>query len=645
MDILKRVFGKDKPEQGNSPPYTLAQLKAHGFRLTPDEAHRDKLICPHCHVQALDWADRSDYPRDLSILPWLHDKDCLKHATKLPARSGTFKICDKLRQDGSQIRLLHLHARGSSPYIQCTLKAVERTAKPVYHALSYRWGTTDKIRPYFILLNSRVWRVTPNLFHALKALQDEHTPRDLWVDALCINQFDDEEKTQQVKLMAEIYKNSAETQIWLNETPAGGPVAGPTMEHVTFSGDENDNSIIDRFVREHIDFGQDVNGESEALSHMGESCGCCRDQPVFESLKDEHYLGALCLLSQLSADKHLHELPYLRSSEDAVRHCSAWPSILLAVNSIVLSPWFERVWVIQEAVFSPKSVVHIRRFEFPFDMLLKAQNNSEKHKRGCCSTVYLKMPFMQQNIFRMLNEKAAYFKPNVSANCWSLTRTVWRFMGHEATDPRDKVFGVLSLMSDEYRKCIGDLLPNYKFNLCQSYIFAAYFMVSEVWDDRSLRILTLVRKLNCERLGLPSWIPDWSDHDPHWNPKLFCSRSYRASGEITHKPKAHLKFLALGNSAVDRVSKIGPRIQNFQRGRPMLDTIRTWALIASEELSANVYMVGQCDACGSRNCKIPSVSDRQRAFYRTLLCDLIRTRVDPGPIAQLPRATEEDVML
>ncbi|KAL6253076.1 hypothetical protein RBB50_000796 [Rhinocladiella similis] len=641
MGIFKKIFGFDKPAVSAEAPFTVSQLKAHGLILTPGEDHIDKLTCRHCHVEMFNWADRSDYAQELSILPWLHDQDCQKHASKLPLGVGPFKIYDQLKQDGSQIRLLQLHARGPSLQIQCSLRTVDRSAKPVYHALSYCWGTVDGTRPYFIVLNNQTWRITPNLFHALKALQNEDDPRDLWVDALCINQFDDQEKTQQVKLMADIYKDSTVTQIWLNE-PSISVSSVPMGEYVMLAGSEHDSSIIDRYVHRHVDFDQNTTGQSEVLERMGESCGCCRDQPVFETLKDEHYLGAICLLSHLAVDKHLHELPYLRANEHTVTHCSEWPSILLAINAIVLNPWFERVWVIQEAVLSPKSLVHFGRFKFPFDMLLRAQSNSEKHKRNCCSTIFLRMPFMQQNIFKMLNEKAGYFKPNVSEHSISLTRTVWHFMRHQSKDPRDKVFGVLSLMSDEYRKCIGGLLPNYKLNLSQSYTLAANFMIDEVWDGRSLRMLTLVRKSNCRRLGLPSWVPDWSDEDPHWSPRLFFSRSYRASGETTHKPKAHTRFLALGNSGIDRVSKIGPRIQNFQSGKCILETIKTWFRVASELLSASTGTSGQRCECGSTACKVPSPKDRQRAFYRTLLCDLTRTRIVPG-LSHLPRATEEDV--
>jgi len=641
LDLFRKLVHKDKLSNWSHPEYPLAKLKAQGFKFTPNETYPDEITCRYCHHQAFDWAGRSDYPQHSSVLPWLHDESCGKHASKLSAGSYISQAYTSLRGDGSQIRLLELHPRESSPFVRCTLEVVDRSANPQYQALSYRWGNRDGIKPFFILLNGLLWRVTPNLYHALKALQHERDIRCLWVDALAINQFDDEEKTHQVKLMAQIYSHSAETQIWLNESSDSLPLASHAGD-VIFRGGELDASIISNFVHQHVDFSHVIGPPSEALSRIGQSCGCCRDQPVYNSLVDQHYLGALCLLSQLAADAHLHHLPYLRATEQEFIHCSMWTAILLAVNAIVLRPWFQRLWIIQEAVLSPTSVVHFRRFRFPFQILLKAQSNAYKHNKDCCSAVYAKMPFMQQNVFRKLTEKLSYFKADVSANSWSLTRTVWRFMSQDATDSRDKVFGVLSLMSDEYKKWVGNLLPNYKLTLTQAYVLAASFMVTELWDGRSLRMLTLVRKKHTERLGLPSWVPDWSTSDPIWNPRLFFSLSYRASADVYIKPVPCFNFLTLGNCGVDVVRLVGDPITNLQDGRHIVTTIAKWAEIASLYGARGGIAYAPCVFCGKAVCQKQDASHRDEAFYRTLICDLIEFQRVPAD-ATVPRATDENV--
>ena len=61
--------------------------------------------------------------------------------------------------------------------------------------------------------------VTDNLAAALKRLRLSDSSRILWVDAICINQSDCAEKSQQVAQMAAIYANAARVVAWLGEKP------------------------------------------------------------------------------------------------------------------------------------------------------------------------------------------------------------------------------------------------------------------------------------------------------------------------------------------------------------------------------------------------------------------------------------------
>src|SRR2546430_12799183 len=63
--------------------------------------------------------------------------------------------------------------------------------------------------PYTTLFRSLL--ITPNLAKALRLFRPRFgEPILLWADAVCINQKDDEEKIQQMKLMGRIYKRSEE---------------------------------------------------------------------------------------------------------------------------------------------------------------------------------------------------------------------------------------------------------------------------------------------------------------------------------------------------------------------------------------------------------------------------------------------------
>ena len=82
-----------------------------------------------------------------------------------------------------------------------------------YEALSYTWGGTDK--PYEIEINGRRMPVTKNLSLALRHLRYPGRDRILWIDAICINQNNNEERGHQVQQMASIYKKAEQVIVWL----------------------------------------------------------------------------------------------------------------------------------------------------------------------------------------------------------------------------------------------------------------------------------------------------------------------------------------------------------------------------------------------------------------------------------------------
>ncbi|KAE9365706.1 hypothetical protein N431DRAFT_287711, partial [Stipitochalara longipes BDJ] len=86
---------------------------------------------------------------------------------------------------------------------------------PKYMALSYTWGSNEKTGT--TLVNGKSFSVTKNLGHALGSvfpLLEEHDMY-LWVDAICINQEDLDEKAIQIGLMKLIYDNASEVVAWL----------------------------------------------------------------------------------------------------------------------------------------------------------------------------------------------------------------------------------------------------------------------------------------------------------------------------------------------------------------------------------------------------------------------------------------------
>jgi hypothetical protein len=111
------------------------------------------------------------------------------------------------------IRLLELLPCSTSAAPKCRLIYVFLTDNPPYEALSYCWG--DQSNPVTIRCDASTIPVTQNLYAALLRLQKKQETRTLWVDAICINQGDDSERTQQVRQMKDIYQAVSRTLVWL----------------------------------------------------------------------------------------------------------------------------------------------------------------------------------------------------------------------------------------------------------------------------------------------------------------------------------------------------------------------------------------------------------------------------------------------
>ena len=129
-----------------------------------------------------------------------------------------------------EIRILTLLEHGDWPDrpIECTLgtrilpTALDSDEDP-YEALSYSWGTGEINRQIIISVATSkpyIFRVRSNLFAALKQLRLVDASRPLWIDAICIDQDNHEEKNAQVPKMPQIYNGAQNVCVWLGDEEA-----------------------------------------------------------------------------------------------------------------------------------------------------------------------------------------------------------------------------------------------------------------------------------------------------------------------------------------------------------------------------------------------------------------------------------------
>jgi hypothetical protein len=147
------------------------------------------------------------------------------------------------------IRLVHLSNGELDGNLSCSMEPYKLSTAPKYEALSYCWGDpNDKAE---ITCDGRRLEIQGNLRDFLLRTRAKGTSRMLWIDAICVNQADDQEKSGQVMRMRDIYKSAARTLIWLgkeeNDSTRGLDFAQRLSD--TFSAEKQGQKISQPWYR------------------------------------------------------------------------------------------------------------------------------------------------------------------------------------------------------------------------------------------------------------------------------------------------------------------------------------------------------------------------------------------------------------
>jgi Heterokaryon incompatibility protein (HET) len=289
----------------------------------------------------------------------------------------TYKY-DSLKND--EIRLLLLHGGGRSDPIVFELATVKLSVQPEYEALSYVWGDPNVNEPVFLVTGQQM-KATTNLIAALRRLRHKQGIRILWVDALCINQNDLDERAVQVLQMGKIYAWATQVLIWLGEETEN--------EGYRFLG------ILDRV--------------------------------------DE-------LLSNFSPTYHI----FLKvgSSPQEIERWSRIDQELDNMNVVPIikfleRPWWRRAWVVQELVKSREAVLIWGRTCIPWQRVRKVLPVlcTQRHdiRMRCTWFITLNLLCRQAEVFQSGHHH------------WDMVELVWNISKFDCADPRDKVYSLLNL--------------------------------------------------------------------------------------------------------------------------------------------------------------------------------------------------------
>jgi hypothetical protein len=365
-----------------------------------------------------------------------------------------------ISKESRDIRLLLLQPGKFESRIECVIQNASLDQDDLeYEALSYVWGDDSVRVPIWV--NSRKTEVTINLEQALRHLRSEDNSITIWADALSINQSDLEEKTHQVRMMREIYKKCSRGIVWLGST--------------------GDNA---------------------------------EDKDPFQ------------FFYHFAENKHLYELPgftYDAVEEkyqytDDVEESFQQP-LWCGLRTIAQSPWWTRIWTVQEATLPPETRIVYGHWRTSWDNLEITNEKWGRHGADCCAQAYDILPMqLLQECEQVLSETHYINEARRSlVDPFSLLSLAHMYSFKLATNPRDKIFGLLGLTSESVYQSFS---PDYTLNLNEVFEITFCNMVAE--EGGSLRCF-LGSWFHSEPSStqsppvadLPSWVPNFSHKISH----------------------------------------------------------------------------------------------------------------------------------
>ncbi|KAK8851075.1 heterokaryon incompatibility protein-domain-containing protein [Apiospora arundinis] len=122
-----------------------------------------------------------------------------------------------------EIRLITLEPseKYTSP-IKASTECISLNELPFYTALSYCWGRSGNSEA--ITIDHNRLTVTGSLLQALQCLRAKNCLR-FWVDQICINQSDNDEKANQIRMIRLIYHRAAAVVAWIGDDDPSGYIS------------------------------------------------------------------------------------------------------------------------------------------------------------------------------------------------------------------------------------------------------------------------------------------------------------------------------------------------------------------------------------------------------------------------------------
>lgn len=350
----------------------------------------------------------------------------------------------------SEIRLVEILPKARDNTINCQLKQFPLEECPKFCALSYAWG--DQSVKKTIVLDNIPFKVTRNLYEALlqlgSCLESRYFTRYIWIDAICINQDDFDEKSVQVPRMADLYNEASQVVIWVGPNP---PPWDASIGRLF--------SAARRIRREILEGGQ--------------------------------------------TDAYLKSYPLEREVGSSVGQ------ICLDLLDISSRSWFSRIWTVQEACINMEDpdLYAGQHYVGLYDLMAILIVTSAQQTGQAQLCMQLRQMVATRLLYKRTKDAQEYGAERglSSSNLPDfLFEILLRLAGRKANLPVDHLYGVLALLECFEREDLPvELMPNYNLLYEDVYVQYASFLLNRTGD---------LRLLDCHKRdlsGVPSWVPDF----------------------------------------------------------------------------------------------------------------------------------------
>lgn len=360
---------------------------------------------------------------------------------------------------------------------------------PSYDAVSYTWADKDsdpaKMEDIYIMDERATVSVTRNCVRVLEKLRHPKKRRLVWIDAICIDQHSDLDRTHQVSLMSRIYMSANKVIAYTGEA---------TKESDRLFDWVNSVHSKDLVIPTN-------SGWAGMLDSEGQAWAPGRGQLVAGL---EYFWYRLSVLSHTAS---------FRWSKLWSAICGARPRQALDDQTTLLSDqqvldaaaeyfsrrWFQRVWTLQEVSLPDVRSVDIMCGSKSMSAMRALHALSLLPSDSLGALTLGRFYLMLRNKI-MLPEKS------------HLLDVLIETRDRHCSDPRDKIFGVLSIVSGLDEGRFPEFVADYGLSTAE--VFARYsrFFI----EQHGLAFFWSLIKSAPVVPNLPSWCADWSVPWPNY---------------------------------------------------------------------------------------------------------------------------------